>query len=552
MKPSHLVRALVVAAACSAMPSCAVDSTATAPAASESSCVGDNVRFDGELLVFADGSDFGATYQCLAAADKGDGEALAAFEAAFPRHRSLRRLIADETAALVEQRALNRDNLPDLMHFPDAALQTLVDHTSRVRIGGEVVSVTSQLLGRDVDPDVDPGDCCRQYRNVGRWDVDGDEQRLSSSWAAVLPLANSTLAFAGTSTRSYRVEIVDGGYHLVPGGVTRAARGAQSCDLLCDPDPRSSDVYVDRVSLIQSNFGVEGNFEVVATRSDNDGGLQHYYRVNDGTSFPWIATPEFNQGYGYVAVSMIQGHYGGLGNFELVVARAGGLLEHFYRDNDEPNPFTWHPTEVFGHGAYTGVSMIESSNGDFIAVASIQGGGLQAFYRPNASTATWSEGVPFSTDIEYSAVSLIESNDGTLEFVAAQAGGSLEHFTHPGANITTPFTHVYTFGSEVYRDVSLIQGNYGVPGNYEVVAVRPDDSLQHWYRTNYLVDPTLAWYPGAQFGGGAYTGAALIQSSFGSQGNFEVVTSLYGPGLRHYYRSNDSVPQMPWIMGPLF
>jgi hypothetical protein len=37
--------------------------------------------------------------------------------------------------------------------------------------------------------------------------------------------------------------------------------------------------------LIQSNFGIKGNFEVVVRVL---GGLQHWYRNNDDPTLPWI------------------------------------------------------------------------------------------------------------------------------------------------------------------------------------------------------------------------------------------------------------------------
>ena len=145
---------------------------------------------------------------------------------------------------------------------------------------------------------------------------------------------------------------------------------------------------------------------------------------------------------------------------------------------------------------------------------------------------------------------MIYTDAGTLEIVAAQHGGGLEHFTHPGLYPPTGFTHVVTFGSEPYADVSLIQSNYGTVGNFEVVAVRPDGSMHHWFRNNDLSMPS--WAAGALFGADANGGVALIQSNYDVQGNFGVVTSQLWGGLRHYYRRNDVYPTFPWVTGPAF
>jgi hypothetical protein len=498
------------------------------------------VRFDGRTLVFAGADAFADAYRCLAAAAP-DEDALVDFEADLGGYRSLRRAIVDQTAALVARDALTRMNLPDLMYFPDPYLRTLVNGDAQVRIGDALVTVTDELLGRDRGDDPRPG--C--YRNLGRWrDGDGD-LTLSVEWVANLPLASSWLGVAGTATRTYRTQIVDREEHLVPvGPAALAARASYDNEETCE---RASDAYFDRVSLIQSNFGVQGNFEVVAAL--DDGGLQHFYRINDGASFPWIVGPVFSEGYHYLAVSLIQGSFFTQGNFELVAALDGGGIEHFYRDNDNPD-HPWTSTAVFGGAQqYTGVSLVESGGGNLEVVASVAGGGLAYFLRWNLAPLTWSPSAIFSPTIAYDAVSMIYTDADTLEIVAAQHGGGLEHFTHPGVYPPPNFTHVATFGSEPYADVSLIQSNYGTVGNFEVVAVRPDGSMHHWFRDNDLATP---WAAGALFGADGNGGVALIQSNYGVQGNFEVVTSQLWGGLRHYYRRNDVPPAFPWVTGPGF
>jgi hypothetical protein len=42
-------------------------------------------------------------------------------------------------------------------------------------------------------------------------------------------------------------------------------------------------------SLIQSNFGLKGNFELVVPMST--GGLAHYWRNNDDPELPWYGPP---------------------------------------------------------------------------------------------------------------------------------------------------------------------------------------------------------------------------------------------------------------------
>jgi hypothetical protein len=45
--------------------------------------------------------------------------------------------------------------------------------------------------------------------------------------------------------------------------------------------------------LIQSNYGTQGNFEVIV-RVGN--ALQHWYRDNDNPNLPWVQTSTFASG----------------------------------------------------------------------------------------------------------------------------------------------------------------------------------------------------------------------------------------------------------------
>lgn len=421
-------------AGCTDIPDVSVGDTELA--ATRAACT-TGVALADRTLAFRDGDHLVATYGCLARA--GDG-ALDAFEAAFPGFRSRRRTVGGG----------------------DPVLQTLLDRDARVNLGGAPWTFEIETR-RDHE---------RETRDVG--------------------------------------------------------------DL--------GDDYYPAVSLIQSNYGTPGNFEVVAARGG--AGIRHLFRDNDDPTHPWHVGPVFGLPYGYNAVSMLQGSYGGQGNFELVAAVEGGGLEHFARDNDDPTQ-PWSATAWFG-GAdeLSGASLIMSSNGDFDVISSLATGGLQVFHRWNGIPGTpWASGVPFSVATTYNAVAMIESNDGDLEAVAARNGGGLEHFTHAGIGTGAPFVHTATFGSDWYADVALIQSNIGVEGNFEVIGSRPDGYLWPWYRDNDA--PGTPWHAAGMFGSGSPDGVALIQSNFGLQGNFEVVATRYPGGLRHYFRDND-VAGLPW------
>src|SRR5271157_1966818 len=65
-------------------------------------------------------------------------------------------------------------------------------------------------------------------------------------------------------------------------------------------------------SLIQSNFGLKGNFELVVPMSD--GGLVHYWRNNDDPELPWYGPVKFGEAKGrFNSSSLIQSNFGSQG-----------------------------------------------------------------------------------------------------------------------------------------------------------------------------------------------------------------------------------------------
>jgi hypothetical protein len=91
-------------------------------------------------------------------------------------------------------------------------------------------------------------------------------------------------------------------------------------------------------ALVQSRFGQVGNFELVVPLAAS--GLAHYWRNNDNGSLPWSRQLTFGQGLGGVdAVTMIESNFGIPGNLE-VIARVGDRLEFFWRDSGPS--FNWN------------------------------------------------------------------------------------------------------------------------------------------------------------------------------------------------------------------
>ena len=243
--------------------------------------------------------------------------------------------------------------------------------------------------------------------------------------------------------------------------------------------------------LIQSNFGQKGNFEVVINTRE---GLRHLFRDNDDPNLPWITGPLIAGGQ-YSRPALIQSNYGQKGNFEVIV-NAQGRLQHWSRNNDDPN-LPWN---------YIGT---------------------------------------FASDVR-GAPALIQSNYGTqgnFEVVMRVEGGRLQHWSHNNDDPNRPWNYGATFGSDVVGEPALIQSNYGTQGNFEVI-VTTGGGLRHFFRNND--DPNRPWISGETFVGESRQGPALIQSNIGQKGNFEVITDG-----RHIFRNNDD-PNLPWVWGSTF
>jgi hypothetical protein len=134
--------------------------------------------------------------------------------------------------------------------------------------------------------------------------------------------------------------------------------------------------------------------------------------------------------------------------------------------------------------------------------------------------------------------------------ILVQVGGQLCHYykegNEDGRNPDVNWIEGQCFGNNITSAPGFIQSNFGTDdggkGNFEVVVVEDSNKLCHYYRShkNYpdkvgkfqqseCFETTSSIFP---------TAPALIQSTFGTRGNFEVVVQLDGQ-FCHYYRIND-------------
>jgi hypothetical protein len=181
--------------------------------------------------------------------------------------------------------------------------------------------------------------------------------------------------------------------------------------------------------FIQSRFGTQGNFEVVAPSSS--GGLAHYWRNNDDPRFPWNGPFPFGGSLGNIdGVSLIQSNFGDPGNLE-VIAIARGQAYHFVRDSGPS--FTWNGPDSGVAGVPGLIQSRFGTQGNFEVVVPSSSGGLAHYWRNNDDpTFPWNGPFPFARALRFGSASLIQSNfgdPGNLEVVAGATSQEILAFS---------------------------------------------------------------------------------------------------------------------------
>lgn len=199
-------------------------------------------------------------------------------------------------------------------------------------------------------------------------------------------------------------------------------------------------------------------------------------------------------------------------------------------------------------------NMIESGNGtyyrNFEMLATIGGGGLiQHWWRDNGTAGfPWHTAyAPFGGDAAVCPTLTATTYNRNFECVFMTTGGRLHHWWFD--QVAHKWNDGGVFGPpDVWGVPGFIQGNYGKPGNFEVVVRTRGGQLVHWWRTN---GPPWTWSESVRFGANvAFSGPSLIQSHYGTQGNFELVCVLNTGQMQHFWRDNDH--GMTWNAGPVF
>ena len=237
-------------------------------------------------------------------------------------------------------------------------------------------------------------------------------------------------------------------------------------------------------SLIQSTLGTRGDFELVVP--GDLGGLLHFHRENDLPPLPWSSTAFFDIFGGDAgAASLIQSNYGVNGNFD-AVGRYGDRLVHYWRDNDDPF-LPWTRTGTFAQGVRGTPSLqqgLTGAQGDFELVVPLATGGLGHYRRLNDVGGTWVGPVVFgAAEGVFDDAALIYNSNVELEAVA-RIGDRLAHFVHTGGVWSGP----EYFASGVSGAPAFVLGRFGLTS--EVVAPLATGGLGHWSRTYF---DTFSW-----------------------------------------------------------
>ncbi len=282
-------------------------------------------------------------------------------------------------------------------------------------------------------------------------------------------------------------------------------------------------------SMIWSTYGNRGNFELVVPLSS--GGLARYWRDNDNENLPWNGPEVFGLDAGMISgVSLIQSNFGEQGNLELVAVDIGGhSLMHFWRDSGPS--YDWHGPNKISKESFVPLfsgnpAMIWSKSGqrgNFDVVVPRAEGGFSYYWRDNDDPElSWHGPIDFAINAgTFDALTMIQSNfEGHFEIVT-RSGDQLFFFWR------SPEPESEWHGPEpiatgVTGTPSMIQSDNGTKGNFELVTPLTSGGLGYYWRDND--DPHLHWYGPFMFGMnmGKVDAVSLIQGDFGEAGNLEL------------------------------
>jgi len=269
-------------------------------------------------------------------------------------------------------------------------------------------------------------------------------------------------------------------------------------------------------------------------------GLTHIWRDKAAPNYPWRGPERISPATGPVdAIALIQSHFDYPGSLEAVI-RTGSVLRYLWRDSLATK--RWRaPTQIT-----TGVSGVPSfiqsrygTNGNFELLVPSATRGLVSMWRNNdAAGYPWSSPATVLPELGLvPAVSHLHANGGNLEGVV-RVGAKLTHIYRAADQ---RWHQSVTFADGAGGNPVMIQSSFGTVGNFEVVAPRADTGLVHYARNNDV--PGFPWSAPAVFGTslGRVDAVTLVQNT--RDDNLEVVARA---GDRLYLIWRGGAPSFAW------
>lgn len=280
--------------------------------------------------------------------------------------------------------------------------------------------------------------------------------------------------------------------------------------------------------MIESgNGGNFRNFELVAPGPGNS--VVHWWRDNGAGGLPWHRAEQFGNDVAdpptFTGTSFNR-------NFEMIHRTTAGRLHHRFFDQGSHQ---WKDGPTFGPANARGaVGFCESGwgPGNFEVVVAV-GSSLEHWWRDPGFN--WRKSVDFGASIVTAGPSLLQSTWGNLEMVAVNGNGTMQHWYRGGPTWVAD----QVFGGGIQSPPCMIQGQFGMAddtghGNFELCVATPAGTIEHWWRTNSAPFP---WARSATFGSGIARVVALVESSFGF--NLEVIALRSDGLLQHFWRTGD-------------
>jgi hypothetical protein len=257
------------------------------------------------------------------------------------------------------------------------------------------------------------------------------------------------------------------------------------------------DDAVDCPAAVQSTFN--RNYELLyrtKAGGTGDGRVRHVYY--DQFAGDWLDATTFGPGDPLGIAGFVQSTRGAPGDFEAVILRQSGTIEHWTKQNSWPwtqPPGTWYFRSQIDHGLqFAGAALVQSRLG---------------------------------------VTGVLEAGQGELHYAATGVHGEICHYKLASGSNTWQLINV--FGAGFTSAPCMIEGQFGAGdeldvGNFELCVVA-NGQIQHWWRDNHALG---GWTQSATFGNNAARVIALVEGSFGF--NLELVVETSDGHYQHYWR----------------